>query len=259
MRREPVLRGEAFEAALAEFCAGGEPERLRLLATYGAKGLRRMLTGVFETLRSAGRELVLELGERPSLPDAVERLADAARCLADDAAATETQRAAAAQALELLEGDSSRSGCSTWSGLKARGERAASYDEARRAVEQAALDEAAAHDRVLLEELLGRFAAQYQAAKDRESVLDFEDLQLRARDLLRANDDIRAREQLRFRSIMVDEFQDTNRLQCELIDLLGEHADVFFVGDEFQSIYGFRHADVRSSASGGLPRRRSCR
>ena len=47
---------------------------------------------------------------------------------------------------------------------------------------------------------------------------------------------------------MVDEFQDTNRLQCELIDLLssgpGDH-ERFFVGDEFQSIYGFRHADVQ--------------
>ena len=42
-----VLRGEAFETALAEFCSGGEPERLRLLATYRATGLRRMLTGVY--------------------------------------------------------------------------------------------------------------------------------------------------------------------------------------------------------------------
>src|SRR5579862_2897040 len=44
---------------------------------------------------------------------------------------------------------------------------------------------------------------------------------------------------------MVDEFQDTNRLQCDLVDLLrGPATEVFFVGDEFQSIYGFRHADV---------------
>ena len=50
---------------------------------------------------------------------------------------------------------------------------------------------------------------------------------------------------MRFRSIMVDEFQDTNRLQCDLVDLLRvPDAEVFFVGDEFQSIYGFRHADV---------------
>src|SRR5580765_4633081 len=79
-----VLRGEAFEAALAQFCSGGEPERLRLLAIYRAAGLRRMLTGVYETLRSAGRELVLELGERPSLSGRVDEFREAARCLADD-------------------------------------------------------------------------------------------------------------------------------------------------------------------------------
>src|SRR5204863_2720875 len=44
---------------------------------------------------------------------------------------------------------------------------------------------------------------------------------------------------------MVDEFQDTNRLQCELVDLLArDDGELFFVGDEFQSIYRFRHADV---------------
>ena len=62
-----VLAGEAFDAALEEFCAPGDPERTRLLATYGARGLRRMLTGVYETLRSAGRDLVLEVSERPGL------------------------------------------------------------------------------------------------------------------------------------------------------------------------------------------------
>jgi len=240
-----VLRGEAFEAALAEFCSGAEPERLRLLATYGARGLRRMLTGVYGTLRSAGRELVLELGERPSLVDAIARLEDAACCLADDGAATDAQRSAAVQARALVQDEPEPERLLELGGLKARGERAASYVEALAAVEQAALDDVAARDQELLQDLLGRFAAQYQAAKDRESVLDFEDLQLRARDLLRANEDVRSREQLRFRSIMVDEFQDTNRLQCELIDLMGERADVFFVGDEFQSIYGFRHADVQ--------------
>ena len=241
-----VLRGEAFEAALAEFCADSEPDRLRLLATYGAHGLRRMLTGVYETLRSAGRELVLELGARPSLPEAIERWAEAARCLVADAAASDAQRATAANAVDFSEHERDPERLLDLSGLKARGERAATYDEARRGVEQAALDEVAARDRELLQELLEGFGRQYQAAKDRESVLDFEDLQLRARDLLRLNDDVRERESLRFRSIMVDEFQDTNRLQCELIDALAENgAEVFCVGDEFQSIYGFRHADVQ--------------
>src|SRR5438128_2394266 len=66
---------------------------------------------------------------------------------------------------------------------------------------------------------------------------------------------------------MVDEFQDTNRLQTELIDLLaaGPAKEVFYVGDEFQSIYGFRHADVkvfrerRASASQMLPLTRNYR
>ena len=43
--------------------------------------------------------------------------------------------------------------------------------------------------------------------------------------------------------MLVDEFQDTNRLQCELIDLIAG-GELFLVGDEFQSIYRFRHADV---------------
>jgi ATP-dependent helicase/nuclease subunit A len=258
-----VLRGEAFEAALAEFCSDRDPERLRLLATYRAAGLRRMLTGVYGTLRSAGRELVLELAEPPRPDEALARLEFAARCLAQDAAATDAQRAAAAQALALDTREAER--LLDLGALKARGERAATYVEAVVAVEQAALDDVAARDRELLQDLLDRFAAQYQAAKDRESVLDFEDLQLRARDLLRANEDVRAREQLRFRAVMVDEFQDTNRLQCELIDLVAAHADVFFVGDEFQSIYGFRHADVqvfrdrRAAAPNVLPLRQNYR
>jgi ATP-dependent exoDNAse (exonuclease V) beta subunit len=242
-----VLRSEAFEAALDAFCGNGDPERLRLLAVYGATNLRRMLIGVFETLRAAGRHLLLELGEQPSLVARLHDLREAARCLADDAGAREGDRATAGEALALLELDPSADQLFDLDHLRVRGERGATYEEARRAVEQAALDALAARDRDLLQELLASFADEYQEVKDRESALDFEDLQLRARDLLRDEPSIREREQLRFRSIMVDEFQDTNCLQCELIDFLASgpgKREVFFVGDEFQSIYGFRHADV---------------
>ena len=101
-------------------------------------------------------------------------------------------------------------------------------------------------DRDLLQELLERFGAEYAAAKRRESVVDFEDLQLAARDLLRDDDAVRDETRLRFRMVMVDEFQDTNRLQTELIDLVAhpDLTEIFTVGDEFQSIYGFRHADL---------------
>ena len=256
-----VLAGEAFDRALEEFCAGEQLDRLQLLATYGTRALRRMLIGVYETLRSAGRPLELELGDRAPLVERVERLRDAAVCLVDDASATELQRANAARLLELTEGDPRADRLVDLSEHRARGERGASYEEARRAVEQAALDELAVRDRDLLQTLLEGFARAYDEAKRREGVLDFEDLQLAARELLRTHDAIREREHLRFHAIMVDEFQDTNRLQCELIDLLAEgpaEPEVFFVGDEFQSIYGFRHADVqvfrerREQEGGGL-------
>ncbi len=243
-----VLAGEAFEVALDEFCAREHPERLRLLATYGTQRLRRMLIGVYETLRSAGRPLVLDLGERAPLAERLEQLRDAARCLADDANATDLQRQNSARLLELVQGEPSPDRLLDLSAHKASGLRAQTYEEARKAVEQAATDELALRDRDLLQELLDGFATAYAEAKQREGVLDFEDLQLVARDLLVRNERIREREHLRFTAIMVDEFQDTNRLQCELVDLLADgpgRPEVFFVGDEFQSIYGFRHADVR--------------
>jgi ATP-dependent exoDNAse (exonuclease V) beta subunit len=241
-----VLRSEAFGEALAEFLANGDGQRLELLATYGSAGLRRMLTTVYETLRAAGRELDLAVAPRPELGERVEELRVAAQALAADPGATDAQARTATELLELLERDTRPDRLMALAGFKARGDRAAAYCDALASVEQAALDEAAARDRALLQELLTTFAAKYADAKARESALDFEDLQLEARDLLRSRPEIREREQARFRSILVDEFQDTNRLQTEIVALLrSEATELFFVGDEFQSIYGFRHADVQ--------------
>jgi ATP-dependent helicase/nuclease subunit A len=255
-----VLQSEAFQEALGEFCADGNAERVGLLSTYGTRALRRMLTGLYETLRSAGRPLLLELGKQPGLGARIEELREAARCLAGDERAGETARATAARSLDMLADRTLPERLLELSELRARGERAATYEQARQAVEQAALDELAARDRDLLQELLEAFERCYRAAKERESALDFEDLQLHARDLLREDRAVREREAWRFRSIMVDEFQDTNRLQCEIVDLLAEgpgDKELFFVGDEFQSIYRFRHADVhvfreRRAQSGGV-------
>jgi ATP-dependent exoDNAse (exonuclease V) beta subunit len=242
-----VLRGEAFERALEAFCADEDPDRLRLLATYGAAGLRQMLTAVYETLRSAGRELELELGERHDLGSALEVWREAAAALAADPRATDTQGKNAGEAVLLAQPGTIAERVLDVRYLRCSGERATAYEEARKSVERAALEELAARDRDLLQGLLEGFAAAYAEAKRRESVVDFEDLQLAARDLLRDRPDVREVEQLRFRAVMVDEFQDTNALQCELVDLIaggpGE-TEIFTVGDEFQSIYGFRHADV---------------
>jgi ATP-dependent exoDNAse (exonuclease V) beta subunit len=225
-----VLRAEAFEDALADFCSRQQPDRLALLATYGSAALRRMLTSVYETLRAAGRGLELPIGDEPGVDEAAARVAEAAGA-SDEAV----------RLVDLLERRPQPEALLDLSGYAVKADD--DYEQARRALEQAALNAVAARDRALLERLLQSFERSYQAAKDRESALDFEDLQLRARNLLRDDAAIREREQLRFRQVCVDEFQDTNRLQCELIDLIAR-GELFFVGDEFQSIYRFRHADV---------------
>ncbi len=258
-----VLRAEAFAAALDAFCAGEDPARLSLLATYGATGLRRMLVGVAGTLRAAGRPLVLELDVEADLEARIVELrAAASQALEESAADTAPgdAREQVAAALDLLDSAPTADRLIDLTAVSVRGrgkERFAAYEAARSALEQTALNVLAAADRHLLQELLAAFGAAYEEAKAQESALDFEDLQLRARDLL-AMPEIADRERLRFRTVMVDEFQDTNRLQCELIDLF-DPDELFFVGDEFQSIYRFRHADVdvfkerRAGSVGVLP------
>ncbi len=248
-----VIQGEAFAVALEEFCAIDEPDRWQLLATYRAAGLRKMLVSVYDTLRSAALPLELRPAASGSLTEAIVELRSEIDALLLDEKATEAQRDGAADALDLLQtadlAKASIEMAETLIELPAttvRGARAAAFSDARKGVRALALEELASRDRELLQELLTGFASAYAEAKDRESALDFEDLQLRAWDLLRDNEAIREVEQLRFRSVMVDEFQDTNGLQTRLVDLIcdGPAKEMFFVGDEFQSIYGFRHADV---------------
>jgi ATP-dependent helicase/nuclease subunit A len=238
-----VLRGEAFRRALEDFCTGERAaSRLRLLASYGGRRLRRMLTGVHETLRSSGLPLRLEAPDDPQLDERIEEL----RACAREAGAEELLRF-----LDEPPGPEVLLDLSDFRALEG-------LDDPTRAVERAALEALAVRDRAELQELLRSYDRAYRAAKDRESALDFEDLQLLARELLGEHEEIRERESWRFRSIMVDEFQDTNRLQCELVDLLArDDGELFFVGDEFQSIYRFRHADVevfreRREQAGGV-------
>jgi len=107
----------------------------------------------------------------------------------------------------------------------------------------------------VLSTLLTNFGRAYGDAKSRRQGLDFEDLQLRTLELLLRRPEIASSYREQFVEIMVDEFQDTNRLQMDLIDQLrGEATRLFTVGDEMQAIYGFRYADVdlfRQRRTGG--------
>ena len=87
--------------------------------------------------------------------------------------------------------------------------------------------------------------AAYDEQCQREGVVDFAELLLRCYELLSRNQPLREHYQARFRHILVDEFQDTNDLQYKWLKLLaGDHGAVFAVGDDDQSIYAFRGANV---------------
>ncbi|MGY6587694.1 MAG: DNA helicase II [Wenzhouxiangella sp.] len=90
---------------------------------------------------------------------------------------------------------------------------------------------------------------QYQDYCERAGLVDFAELMLRALELLRDNDARRAHYQARFSHILIDEFQDTNTLQYALVRLLaGNRNSLFVVGDDDQSIYGWRGARVENVA-----------
>ena len=87
--------------------------------------------------------------------------------------------------------------------------------------------------------------AAYEQACQRAGVIDFAEIILRTHELLRDTPDVLAHYQRRFRMILVDEFQDTNTVQYAWLGLLaGEEASVMAVGDDDQSIYGWRGAKV---------------
>ena len=90
---------------------------------------------------------------------------------------------------------------------------------------------------------------QYEAQCQREGVVDFAELLLRCLELLERHPLIRQHYQQRFLHILVDEFQDTNRLQYRWLECLtGPSSNVFAVGDDDQSIYAFRGARVGNMA-----------
>lgn len=87
--------------------------------------------------------------------------------------------------------------------------------------------------------------AEYETICQREGVVDFAELMLRSYEILSQNEALRRHYQQRFNHILVDEFQDTNKLQYAWLKLLaGEHTAIFAVGDDDQSIYRFRGAHV---------------
>ncbi|GAC1317421.1 MAG: hypothetical protein NVSMB25_05060 [Thermoleophilaceae bacterium] len=262
--RAARLAIDAFDAALEAFLrAARSDERLDLVASYSPEKLERMVRTVHSHLRSRGqaRPRLAPLDPPPAGGPERARLEaalDAAGAALDGPAPGKTVaralerigecRAALATLAEGEAGDHER-----FEGLRVTNRNAA-------ALKHPALDELAealtgwvsvcaarrAHaDYALLARLIDAYTRRYADAKAACSSLDFDDLELCTRDLMRREERLRTELAARFEQVMVDEFQDTNPLQNELLDLLTAGRDnLFTVGDDRQSIYGFRHADV---------------
>ena len=97
------------------------------------------------------------------------------------------------------------------------------------------------------DEIVRRVYESYQDVLRRSGGLDFDDLIMKLVELLNTDEEALAKWRDRFRHVLVDEYQDTNRAQYVLVNLLAqEHRNVVVVGDDDQSIYRFRGADVRN-------------
>ncbi|MDX6662774.1 MAG: ATP-dependent helicase UvrD/PcrA [Solirubrobacterales bacterium] len=97
------------------------------------------------------------------------------------------------------------------------------------------------------EETVAAVYGRYEKRMLAANAMDFDDLLVRTVNVLELFEDVRRRYQRSFRHVLVDEYQDTNRCQYRLLQLLTEeHRNLFVVGDDDQSIYGFRSADIRN-------------
>ena len=97
-----------------------------------------------------------------------------------------------------------------------------------------------------LEEKIAHIFEIYRKELFKANALDFDDLLLETVRLLKTDSAVRERYNRRYKYLMIDEYQDTNRPQYELMKLLGSHGNVCVVGDEDQSIYSWRGADIRN-------------
>jgi ATP-dependent exoDNAse (exonuclease V) beta subunit len=239
---------EAFDEALEAFLAEGDHERERTVAAFDIGGLRGLVLAVHAELRSRGEA-------EPRLPDPPQTDAPGALRHASAVAAEalaelkpgSANRRLVERALAVLGAPGDPPGLDEVAALRAtsKAKPMAPYREAIEAA-LARVAEGGEGGRAYrhLAELLGLFGERFGAVKARRAGIDFEDLQLLAVRLLERTE-AGAAYRARFRHLLVDEFQDTNRLQLRLIECLrGPQAQLMVVGDELQSIYGFRHADL---------------
>jgi ATP-dependent exoDNAse (exonuclease V) beta subunit len=242
------VASEAFDEALEAFLSDGGEAREETAAAFDVGGLRGMVLGAHAELRSRG-EAAPRLPDPPAA-DVEEALRHATAVAAEalgELKPGSPNHELVERALALLEDSNGAPGLDAIASLRttSKAKPMAAY---REAIDAALSRVAEAGEGGLayrhVAELLRLFDERFRAAKQRRGGIDFEDLQLLAVRLLERTE-TGASYRARFDHLLVDEFQDTNRLQLRLIEALrGPQAQLLVVGDELQSIYGFRHADL---------------
>ncbi len=241
------LQREAAEEALDALFTERTAEMRRLLEALDLStsddgrqdDLAASLLKIYEAMRVSGTH---HIPERPAAIDAWPDAIAAARALLST-----TEAGWAARFLALPQGTVTKEHLATLTEfhphlVKVR------HPEAKRLREVIKpqllaqwLEEWYAGLRPLLGIALDRIDVAYRALKRKESAVDFSDLEEFAVALLKSNPEVRAETVGRFDEVLMDELQDTNRVQWELVSLV--KARLYAVGDINQSIYGFRHAD----------------
>ncbi len=238
---------EAFDEALEAFLSEADDERERTVAAFEIGGLRAIVIGAHAELRSRGEaEPRLPQPPQPDVEGALRAAATAAAAALLELKPGSANHELLERALALLEGSQEPPSLDQIAALRT-GSKAKPIAAYREAIEAALSRVAEAGEGGLayrhVAELLQLFSARFALAKQRRAGIDFEDLQLLAARLLEK--ETGATYRARFSHLLVDEFQDTNRLQLRLIESLrGPKCQLMVVGDELQSIYGFRHADL---------------
>jgi ATP-dependent helicase/nuclease subunit A len=277
---EPGAAGILMDAVLEEIVEANaaRPEILGLLGLYGEERVRTAIKAVYGKIRSRpAREVPVfdysdlaaarwqALAERLDLFLRPRAAAKASKTYENNLRLAADLRTAVRGAPRPLGAAGLDALAEIAQGLKRQGEASEIVGEIKQIFEEAAALETEVLGRKYRDaflDLFRQFSDAFAARKNRGALLDFDDLLIKAYELVRPADRIReallARFRERFQAILIDEFQDTSRLQAEWLTLLSSGANLFLVGDAKQSIYRFRNADLevflekeKSFASGG--------
>ncbi|MDO8880433.1 MAG: UvrD-helicase domain-containing protein [Coriobacteriia bacterium] len=248
-----ALESEALDVATRELI-DDSPAGVALFDELGFATVARAVRNISGSIRALG--LASDAIAMVSSEEATRRLLDASRALREIVSAMDGLRECAtvrnnaaavrriAEEIACTSGElSSRSGLRRDARIEGLNEL---VDEAHDRVDEAERCMAQLRVRPLEEaflDLASRFERTYAGMKNDRSALDFEDLQVMTARLLESRPDIANEFRGRFAMVMIDEFQDANALQLRIAETLAA-GNLCTVGDENQSIYAFRHADV---------------